>query len=60
MKIKVTVATSAYGSHVEEIIEVPDDVLEGMKGMQREYEINEYALKWMWKNIYFDWSEVEE
>lgn len=60
MKIKCGVATRYHGSKVTEVIEVPDEELEGKSENEKDEIIcSQYLSPWVWENI-DSWYEPVE
>lgn len=59
MKIKVILGIGVAGCYREDIIEIPDEELEGLNEEERERFINEYLSEWAWRKIDCGWQEIE-
>jgi len=56
MKVKVYVATNRIGSKVEEVIDVPDEDLDGLTDAERAQLVNEYAQAEVFDSGMFEWG----
>lgn len=60
-KFRFHVSTGFVGSRREEIIEIPDEDVEGLSDQEKDSLINEVWQEWLWNgNIDGGWEEVEE
>lgn len=59
-KFKFCVSTHYINSHVVEIVEIPDEELEGLAKSERNEIIDEYYEKWKNKQLQQYWEEIEE
>jgi hypothetical protein len=41
-----------------EVIEIPDEVLKGLKGKELQDKLLEYHIKWSTRQIYGDWVKI--
>ncbi len=60
MKLTVYAETQYIGSRDTEDIEVPDEELEGLEGMERDKVIEEYAKDALWNLVEWGWYNTEE
>lgn len=58
-KFKFGVGTHYINSHVVEIVEIPDDELEGLTEFERNEIIDEYYEAWKNKQLEQYWEEIE-
>lgn len=59
-KFKFVVGTCHVGSDTVEIVEIPDEELEGLDEFERNKIINEYYEAWKNEQLEQYWEEVEE
>lgn len=59
VKFRFTVSTGYAGSERSEIIEIPDEELQGMTEIERDDLIWEEYKCWMWERINTGYEEVE-
>ncbi|MCM3703824.1 hypothetical protein [Paenibacillus macerans] len=60
-KFRFTVNIGFVGARREEIIEIPDEDLEGATEEERDQLLDEAWREWLWgKNIDGGWEEMEE
>jgi hypothetical protein len=59
-KFKFVVRTHYVGSDIEEIIEIPDEELEGLTEFERNKIIDEYYEDWKNEQLEQYWEEIEE
>jgi hypothetical protein len=50
-KFKFHVSTNKVGSETEEVVEIPDEELEGMDDKEKEDMLEEVFEEWVWENI---------
>lgn len=60
MKLRVSFSMGLCGCVREEVIEVPDDELEGLDATAREAELELNAREWMWNFADLSWEEVAD
>lgn len=58
-KFKFVVRTHYVGSDVEEIVEIPDEELEGLDEFERNKIIGEYYETWKNEQLEQYWEEIE-
>jgi hypothetical protein len=59
MKVKAHIRTDKVGSKVEDIIEIPDEELEGYSEADQTEIIDTYVMEWVWNHAEWGWSEVQ-
>ena len=59
-KFKFVVGTHYVGSDVVEIIEIPDEILNGLDELDRNRIIDEYYEVWKNEQLEQYWEEIEE
>ena len=58
-KFKFGVGTHYINSHVKEIVEIPDEELEGLTESERNEIIDEYYEAWKNEQLEQYWEEIE-
>lgn len=58
-KFKFVVGTHYVGSDVEEIVEIPDEELEGLTETEKNKIIDEYYETWKNEQLEQYWEEIE-
>jgi hypothetical protein len=59
-KFIFSISTGIVGSEKREVIEIPDDQLEGLSAQEREQYIQEEYMQWVGNNAYLEWWEDED
>lgn len=59
-KFKFSVSTGYVGSKIEDIVEIPNDELDGLSEVEKEKVIDGYYDEWLQDRVYASWEEVEE